>query len=32
MVESLQRKEFEGAASIHEHSVELNILYDGAHY
>jgi hypothetical protein len=24
--------EVEGAASIHEHSVELNILYDGAHY
>jgi hypothetical protein len=24
--------EVEGAASIHEHSVELNILYDGADY
>jgi hypothetical protein len=32
LVKSLQKKEIKGAASIHEHSVELNILYDGAHY
>jgi hypothetical protein len=32
LVKSLQKKEVEGAAPIHEHSVELNILYDGADY
>jgi hypothetical protein len=26
------KKEVEGDTSIHEHSVELNILYDGADY
>jgi hypothetical protein len=30
LIESLQKKEVEGVASIHEHSVELNVLYDGA--
>jgi hypothetical protein len=29
LVESLQKKEVKGAASIHEHSIELNVLYDG---
>jgi hypothetical protein len=32
LVESLQKKAVEGATSIHEHSVELNVLYDGADY
>jgi hypothetical protein len=32
LVESPQKKEVEGAASIHQHSVELNIFYDGADY
>jgi hypothetical protein len=32
LVESLQKKEVEGAASIHKHSVELNVLHDGAEY
>jgi hypothetical protein len=32
LVESLQKKEVEGAASIHGHSVELNVLYDGVDY
>jgi hypothetical protein len=32
LVESLQKKEVEGATSIHEHSIELNVLYDGADY
>jgi hypothetical protein len=32
MVESLQKIEVEGAASIHGHLVELNVLYDGADY
>jgi hypothetical protein len=26
------KKEVEGAASIHQHSVELNVFYDGADY
>jgi hypothetical protein len=29
LVERLQKKEVEGAASIHQHSVELDVLYDG---
>jgi hypothetical protein len=32
LVESLQKKEVEGAASINEYSIELNVLYDGADY
>jgi hypothetical protein len=32
LIESLKKKEVEGASPIHEHSVELNILYDGANY
>jgi hypothetical protein len=32
LIESHQKKEVEGAASIHKHSVELNFLYDGADY
>jgi hypothetical protein len=32
LVESVQKKEVEGAASIHMHSVELNALHDGADY
>jgi hypothetical protein len=32
LVESLQKKEVEEAAPIHEHSVELNVLDDGADY
>jgi hypothetical protein len=32
MVESHQKKVVEGAASIYEHSVELNILYEGVDY
>jgi hypothetical protein len=31
-VKSLQKKEVDGVASIHEHSVELNVLYNGADY
>jgi hypothetical protein len=29
LIESLKKKEVEGASPIHEHSVELNVLYDG---
>jgi hypothetical protein len=32
LVESLQKKKIEGAASIHQHSVELNVFYNGADY
>jgi hypothetical protein len=32
MVESLQKKEVEGAASVHQHSFEVDIFYDGAYY
>jgi hypothetical protein len=32
LVEGLQKKEVEGAASIHEHLVELNILHGVADY
>jgi hypothetical protein len=32
LVESLQKKEVKGAASIHEHSIELDILYYGVDY
>jgi hypothetical protein len=32
MVKCLQKKEVEGAASIHEHSVELNVLNNGVDY
>jgi hypothetical protein len=32
LVESLQKKEVEGAASIHKHSVELHILHNGVDY
>jgi hypothetical protein len=32
LVKGLQKKEVEGDARIHEYSVELNILYNGAYY
>jgi hypothetical protein len=32
LVKSLQKKEVEGAASVHEHSIELNVHYDGVDY
>jgi hypothetical protein len=32
LIKSLQKKEVEGAASIHKHLVELNVLHDGADY
>jgi hypothetical protein len=32
VVKSHQKKEVEGAASIHHHSIELVIFYDGADY
>jgi hypothetical protein len=30
--QSLHKKEVEGASSIHKHSIELNVLHDGADY
>jgi hypothetical protein len=32
MVKSLQKKEVKGAASIHQHYVELDVFYDGIYY
>jgi hypothetical protein len=32
LVESLQKMEVEGAASIHHHSVELDVFYNGVDY
>jgi hypothetical protein len=32
LVKSLHKKEVKGAASIHQHSVELDVHYDGADY
>jgi hypothetical protein len=32
LVESLQKKEVKGTASIHQYSVELDVLYDWADY
>jgi hypothetical protein len=32
LVQSLQEKEVKGAASIHQYSIDLDILYDGADY
>jgi hypothetical protein len=32
LVECLQKKEVKGVASIHQHYVELDVLYNGADY
>jgi hypothetical protein len=32
LVESLQKKEVEGATSIHQYSIELDVFYNGVDY